>query len=183
MRTKKDIYTVDVNNLSLKDLKKQKRILEKVTLFAPLFPANFMAAIYGVIKLYEKLTPKKPLMGDRYYVDKVEVSVKKMKIQKHAILKLGSDDLKCKRITKSMRNEMEGILSLYDHIQDDIVDNQGAKEHDVFTLQKGESKAAEKKFADQWHKEMRLLNNHIAKSEIKVSNMFKDAMRVLGSKK
>lgn len=181
MRTKKDIYTVDVNNLSLKDLKKQKRILEKVTLFAPLFPKNFMTAIRGVQKLYEKLTPKKPLIGDRYYVDKVEVSLKKMKIQKWAILKLSSDDLKCKRITKGMRDEMGGILNLYDHIQDDIVDHQGAKQHDVFVLQKGESKAAEKKFADQWDKEMCRLNNHIAKSEIKVDHMFKNTMNYFKS--
>lgn len=183
MKKKKDIYKVDVNDLSLKDLKKQKRVLQKILLYAPLFPGNFMAAIHGVVRLYEKLTPKKPLIGDRYYVDNVEVSIKKMKVQKHAILKLSSGDLKCKRITPSMRNEMEGILSLYDHIQDDIVDNQGAKQHDVFTLQKGESKAAIKKFADQWNKEMLRLNNHIAKSEIKVGRMFNDAMKVLNSKR
>ena len=164
MKTKKDIYTVDVNNLSLKDLKKQKRILEIIIMFAPLFPANLMAAIHGVLKLYERLTPKKPIIGDRFYVDKVEVSLKKMKVQKWAILKLSSDDLKCKSITKGMRNEMAGILNLYDHIQDDIVDNQGAKKHDVFLFH---SKTNMLKFDKQWHKEMQRLNNHIAKSEIK----------------
>lgn len=154
----KGIYKVNVQNIGLVDLKKQKRVLQKVVALIHVFPEDFITAINGALELYNKLTPKDEsslAKNTNYTMENIQVSVKDMKIQKWNILKLS--DIKHPILTKEENKELDGILNLFDYIQDDCI-KQGAKIHDTFSLPK---LGSEKEFEAKWNAEMEALNNYI----------------------
>lgn len=160
----KGIYTVNVQNIGLSDLKKQKRILQKVVALTHVFPEDFITAINGVLELYNKLTPKNEsslAKNTNYTMENIQVSVKDMKVQKWNILKLS--DIKHPILTKKENKELDGILNLFDNIQDNAI-QKGAKVHDTFSLPKDISENSEKEFEAKWSAEMEALNNYIKDS-------------------